>query len=83
MHMKQRITLTIDPEAAQRAKKLARARRTSVSGLVQDLLNSAPLPQQAGKASIAEKWLGKLTLKPAVPTDVRMTGLRRKYGLDS
>jgi predicted HicB family RNase H-like nuclease len=40
--VKRRITLSIDPAVSRRAKKLAHARQTSVSALVEQFLRSVP-----------------------------------------
>ena len=54
--MKTRVTITLDPEVHARAKRTARARRTTVSGLIEKFLRS---PQAAGKdASLVDEMLG-------------------------
>ena len=77
--MKTRVTLTLDPEVSHRGKLAARARGTTFSGLVEQLLgahaprkNKANLPFQA-------KWKGKLTL--AKKSEARMDYLKDKYQL--
>jgi len=79
--MKQRVTLTLDPEVARRAKKVARARNTSVSGLVEDLLRSAPVPGGEKRDSFVERWAGKFSVAESSPGDQRMAFLKAKYGL--
>lgn len=54
--MKARVTITLDPEVHARAKRTARARRTTVSGLIEGFLRS---PQAAGKdISLVDEMLG-------------------------
>ncbi len=59
--MKARVTITLDPEVHASAKRTARARRTTVSGLIETFLRS---PQAAGKAkSLVDKMLGSGELR--------------------
>jgi hypothetical protein len=81
--MKNRITLTIDPEVARRARKVARAKNTSVSGLVEELLRSAPIPGGEKRESFVDRWAGKFAVAEASPDDPRMAALRSKHGLAS
>ena len=54
--MKSRVTITLDPDVHARAKRAARVRRTSVSGLIEDFLRS---PQTAGSGeSLVDQMLG-------------------------
>ena len=54
--MKARVTITLDPEVHARAKRTARARRTTVSGLIEGFLRS---PQAAGQdKSLVDEMLG-------------------------
>ena len=79
--MKNRITLTIDPAVARRAKKVARANNTSVSGLVEELLRSAPIPGGEKQRSFVDRWAGKFSVAESSPGDRRMAALKAKYGL--
>jgi Family of unknown function (DUF6364) len=82
MHtMKRRITLTIDPAVTRRAKKLAHARRTSVSGLVEEFLRTAPLATGDTRESFAERWAGKFGVARTAPGDRRMRMLKARYRL--
>ena len=60
--MKSRVTLTIDPEIAGRAKKIAHARRTSVSALVEDLIRKTAVPSLLDKDFVAA-WAGKFQVR--------------------
>jgi Family of unknown function (DUF6364) len=84
MHtMKKRITLTIDPQLAQRAKQLAHNRHTSVSALIEEFVRAAPLSPEADGKSFVEKWAGKFkVVKPAQP-DVRLEALKARYQLEN
>jgi hypothetical protein len=79
--MKNRITLTIDPAVARRAKKVARAKKTSVSGLVEELLRSAPLPGEKERSSFVDRWAGKFAVAESMPGDQRMALLKARYQL--
>ena len=74
--MKNRITLTIDPEVAKRARKVVRANNTSVSALVEELLYSAPIPGGERRESFVDRWAGKFAVAEAPPDDQRMTALK-------
>jgi hypothetical protein len=81
--MKNRMTLTIDPAVARRAKKVARAKSTSVSGLVEELLRSAPIPGGEKRDSFADRWAGKFAVAQTSPDDQRMARLMAKHRLIS
>ena len=54
--MKTLVTITLDPEVHARAKAVARARRTTVSGLIEAFLRS---PDTAGSGgSLVDEMLG-------------------------
>ena len=80
--MKKRITLTIEPELALRAKRLARNRKTSVSGLVEALVRAAPLNPETDGTSFVDKWAGKFQVANPEQPDVRLRYLKARYGLD-
>lgn len=65
--LKTRVTITLEPAIHQRAKRTARARNTSVSGLIETLLESAELP---AKSSLVDRMIGSASLNsPAADTD--------------
>lgn len=80
--MKRRITLTIDPAVTRRAKKLAHARRTSVSGLVEEFLRSAPMSAGAKAASFVERWTGRFRVARTERGDRRLEALKARYRLN-
>ncbi len=63
--MKTRVTITLDPEVHARAKAVARARRTTVSGLIEAFLRSE---QAAGTgSSLVDEVLGCAELRTVDP----------------
>ncbi|HLH30983.1 MAG TPA: DUF6364 family protein [Terriglobia bacterium] len=78
--MKNRVTLTIAPEIAGKAKKIAHARRTSVSALVEDLIRQTPISPKLER-DFVKKWAGKLELRKAAKRDPRFEYLKKRYGL--
>jgi hypothetical protein len=82
MHtVKNRVTLTIDPEMATRAKKIAHSRRTSVSALVEDLIRQTPVSLKA-QESFVEKWAGKFRVRRSSKPDPKLSYLKKRYGLE-
>jgi len=80
MYVKKRITLTISPEVSQRAKMLARNRNTSVSHLIETLIDQAASSDVvAGHASLVQRWRGKLTTQ--VREEPKFHFLKKKYDL--
>jgi hypothetical protein len=79
--MKQRVSLTIDPKVMRKARHIAHQRRTSVSQLVEDLLNHLTQPSAREPEDLVEKWAGKLKLAPRDLHDPRREHLWKKYGL--
>ncbi len=59
--MKTRVTITLDPEVHARAKAVARARRTSVSGLIEAFLRSPDVAGAGG--SLVDEMLGCAELR--------------------
>ncbi len=59
--MKTRVTITLDPDVHARAKQVARARRTTVSGLIEAFLRS---PAAVGThGSLVDEMLGSAELR--------------------
>ena len=81
--MKRRITLTIDPAITRRAKKLAHARQTSVSALVEQFLRTAPMAGGMKATSFVERWTGKFRIARAERGDRRMESLKARYRLNA
>ena len=80
--MKARITLTIDPEVAKRAKRIAHTRRTNVSALIEDLVRNASVSASKQRPSFVDKWTGKLRLRKAHGPDPLLDALKKRYDLE-
>jgi hypothetical protein len=78
--MKDRVTLTIDPEIVSRAKRIAHQRKTTVSALVEDLIRQTPISAKL-EEDFVEKWAGKLRVRKPAGHDARFEHLKKKYGL--
>jgi len=82
MHtMKRRVTLTMDPDIAKRAKKIAHARRTNVSALIEELVRNASVIAAHQEPSFAEKWTGKLRVRKPKGADPKLESLKKRYDL--
>jgi len=82
MHtMKSRITLTIDPGVAKRAKRIARNRKTNVSALIEELVRNASVTGEEKVHSFVDKWTGKLRVRTPKGSDPRLGALKKRYGL--
>lgn len=79
--MKTKITLTMDPEIVRRAKKLAHARKTNVSALLEGLVRGAPLPGEKERRPFAQRWAGRFRVAPTDPNDARLAALKARYQL--
>lgn len=73
--MKTRATITIDPNLHARAKRLAKQRKTSVSGLFEQFLKSQP----ENGVSAVDQMLGSASLREIDAGDVRGRALAEKY----
>ncbi len=75
--MKARVTITLDPEIHRLAKKSASRKRTSVSGLIESLLQSEVGVKNAG---VAARLVGSAELREAAPgSDPLHDSLSAKY----
>jgi hypothetical protein len=73
--MKTRVTITLDPATFRAAKRTARSRSTTFSGLVETLLASV----NSG-TSLVDGMIGSAELREAAPgSDPLGDALRRKY----
>jgi hypothetical protein len=63
--MKSRVTITLDSDVLQKAKRMARNRKISLSGLIEDLLKHCNVQSHTTnkKVRFSSKWLGKLKLR--------------------
>jgi hypothetical protein len=76
--MKQKLSVTIDPDLATWAREFAAREDITVSRLVMIGLRRV---QQQGQLDFVEKWRGALKLRKR-PGDPRMEYLIEKYGLE-
>jgi hypothetical protein len=71
----------MDPDIARRAKKIAHARRTSVSALIEDLVRRTPISAKKAQAGFVETWAGKFRVRKSAEPDPRLEALKKRYGL--
>ncbi len=75
--MKTRVTITLDPEIHRLAKQIARKKHTTVSGLIESLLQTEAVPKQKG---IVASMVGIASLRsPAPGTDPLYDALQAKH----
>lgn len=81
MRMKDRLTLTIDPIIARKAKLAAKRRNRSLSSLVEGLLSGeiGEVSEVQESSSFSQRWKGKLSLQRR--SDERFERLSKKYDL--
>jgi hypothetical protein len=77
--VKERVTLTLDRTVTHRGKSAARARGTSLSGLVESLLAEATGSRKSAGKDFVTKWAGKFEVADLKGS--RGEYLRHKYGL--
>ena len=79
--MKSRVTITLDPDVHARAKLAARARRTTVSGLIESFLRSpAAAPSTGSSGSLVDEMLGSAELREVqLGTDPLYDALRVRH----
>jgi len=79
--MKDRLTLTIDPIIARKAKLAAKRRNRSLSSLVEGLLSGeiGEVSEVQESSSFSQRWKGKLSLQQR--SDERFELLSKKYDL--
>jgi hypothetical protein len=82
-HMKRRINLTIDAKLIAQARNIAHQRKSSISNLVEQGLQTLSKSPDRHDLSFAERWAGKLRLAPRDPADRKRERLWRKYRLVS
>lgn len=76
--MKTRVTITLEPEVHRLAKKAARRRRTTVSGLFASLVEAEEAARSKG--NIVAAMVGSARLRePAPGSDPLHEALRSKY----
>ncbi len=75
--MKSRVTITLDPAVHQFAKQIARKKKTTLSGLIESLLQSEKSPNSD---HIVDGMLGSASLRASAPgSDPLYDTLKAKY----
>lgn len=78
--MTRRVTLTLAPAIHARAKRMARARRTTVSGLVSAFVQAAPEHGGPAPKSLVDEMLGSAELRrPARGRDPLYDALHTRH----
>jgi len=81
-HMRERITLTLDPAVTLRARQVAKSRGTSLSRLIENRLRELPggagPERPARREAFSARWAGKGKLRTG--DDPRLQKLLGKYG---
>ena len=78
--MKTRVTISIDPGLLREARAVARQRKTTLSALVEELLEQATRHDALHPVSFSQKWGGRFELHPSDGDPLR-NALKDKYGL--
>jgi hypothetical protein len=81
MHVKTRVTITLDPRVIRRAKSVARSRRTNLSALIEGLLVQTAALGTAKPISFSKKWAGKLSVRESDGSDPLLDAMKTRYGL--
>lgn len=81
MHMKDRVTVTMDRELIVQAKRLAHKTGTSLSGLVERSLQASLAPRAKPAGSFVDRWEGKFTVRETKGADLRLQALKAKHHL--
>lgn len=83
--MKKRVTITLDPEVHNRAKRVARTRKTTFSGLVESCLKESSREAEAKNGgTLVDEMIGSASLRePPKESDPLFDALRDKYVAES
>lgn len=73
--------LTLDPDVVKKVKRIAHARRTSVSALVEDLVRRTPASSREQASGFVKTWSGRFRVRRSAKPDARLAYLKRHYGL--
>ena len=78
--MKTRVTITLDPGLLREARAVARLRRTTLSALIEELLEQTIRHDALHPVNFSQKWAGKFDLRLS-GRDPLLGVLKDKYGL--
>jgi hypothetical protein len=82
--MKKRVTITLDPGVHARAKRLARKRKTTLSGLVESCLRESSREAEEAGGTLVDEMIGSASLRePPNRSDPLYQALREKYVAES
>lgn len=79
--MKTRITITVDPEVVRHGKRVAQARETSLSALIEGLLREQRPGERQQSGTFSQRWQGRLSVRDD-STDQLLQAMKAKHGLD-
>lgn len=71
----------MDPAVARKAKRLAHARGTNVSALIEGLVRAASSAPSSSEP-FAQRWAGKFRVVASRKPDARLAALKQRYQLD-
>ena len=77
--MKTRVTITLDPGLLREARAVARLRKTTLSALIEELLEQVTRHDAVHPASFTRKWTGKFDLRQP-DGDPLLGALTDRYG---
>lgn len=83
--MKKRVTITLDPEVHDRAKRVARTRKTTFSGLVESCLKaSSREAEKENGGTLVDEMIGSGSLRESPKySDPLFDAMRDKYVAES
>lgn len=79
MHMKDRVTITLDRDMITQAKRMAHRRGTSLSGFVAASLQASLCERDTSDQNFAQRWAGKFSARTATEPDPRLEALKTKH----
>lgn len=82
MHMKTRVTVTLDPQVIHHAKSVARARNTNLSALIESLLAQTIEVGAAKPVRFSQKWAGKFSLRESDGSDPLLDAMKARFDLE-
>ena len=78
--MKTRVTISIDTGLLREARAVARRRKTTLTALIEELLEQATRHEALHPVSFSQKWAGKFDLRSS-DGDPLLGALKDTYGL--
>jgi hypothetical protein len=78
--MKTRVTISIDTGLLREARAVARRRKTTLTALIEELLEQATRHEDLHPVNFSQKWAGKFDLRSS-DEDPLLGALKDKHGL--